>query len=465
MAASTPPPASARRNAGPVGFRPAGRRGILRRTAVQAGGKGHMEQREREQDRQQRVVVIGAGMVGLCVAWHLARRGAAVTVLDGEEPGSGASSGNAGAISAGSVAPLAMPGILKQVPQMLTDPAGALHVPATYWPRAAPWLFRFVAAARPARVEAIAQALSGLLFGAMERHREILEAEGALDLLRDDGQLYLYRDEAHYAKDAAAWELRRRHGMRIEFLRGAAAIHALEPEVSPTYTLGLLLPEQGNSVNPQRHAQVVAEGVRRMGGLILRRAVRAIATAEGRVVGAETASGRVEADQVVLAAGAWSARLLRPLGIRVPLETQRGYHVMVPEPGVRIGRPLVPADRKAFLTPMEGGLRIAGTVEFGGLDRPPTPHRAALLLEDLRKVFPQANTRGARPFWMGHRPCLPDSLPVLGPVRRWPGLWCAFGHGHLGLTGSAPTGAVLAAAMTGAAPNLDLAPFAAERFG
>lgn len=420
---------------------------------------------DRPREDRPRVLVIGAGIVGLCVAWHLARRGAAVTVLDGEEPGSGASSGNAGAISAGSVAPLAMPGVLRQVPQMLTDPAGALHVPPGYWPRAIPWLLRFVAAARPARVEAIAQALAGLLFGAMERHREILAAEGALDLLRDDGQLYLYRDDAHYAKDAAAWALRRRHGLRIEVLRGHDAIRALEPEVSPAYTLGLFLPEQGNSINPLRQAQAVAAGVRRMGGRILRRHVRAIATAEGRVVGAETDGGRVEADAVVLAAGAWSARLLRPLGLRVPLETQRGYHVMVPDAGVRLSRPVVPADRKAFLTPMEGGLRVAGTVEFGGLDRPPTPRRAELLIGDLKKVFPHADTRGARGFWMGHRPCLPDSLPVLGPVRRWPGLWCAFGHGHLGLTGSAPTGAVLGAAILGERPNLDLAPFAVERFG
>jgi glycine/D-amino acid oxidase-like deaminating enzyme len=413
---------------------------------------------------QRRVVVIGAGIVGLCVGWHLARRGAAVTVLDGEEPGSGASSGNAGAISAGSVAPLAMPGVLKQVPQMLTDPAGALHVPMAYWPRAAPWLLRFVAAARPARVEAIAQALAGLLFGAMERHREILAAEGALDLLREDGQLYLYRGESHYAKDEAAWELRRRHGMRMEFLRGHEAVRALEPEIAADYTLGVFLPEQGNSTNPRRHAEVVARGIARMGGTIRREAVRAIATEGGRVVGAMTDTGFVPADEVVLAAGAWSARLLRPLGIRVPLETQRGYHVMLPDPGVRITRPIVPADRKAFFTPMETGLRIAGTVEFGGLDRAPTPRRAELLLDDLRKVFPHARTEGAQPFWMGHRPCLPDSLPVLGPVPRWPGLWCAFGHGHLGLTGSAPTGAVLGAAIMGEMPNIDLSPFAVDRF-
>jgi len=412
---------------------------------------------------EKRIIVVGAGIVGLCIAWHLANRGLKPLVLDGEEPGSGASSGNAGAISAGSVAPLAMPGVLKQVPGMLTDPRGALHIPASYWPRALPWLFRFVAAARPARVEQIATALGSMLFGAMEQHRKILAAEGALDIIRDGGQLYLYRDAAHRGKDEAALDLRRRHGQRIEFL-DRDGILALEPEVSGNYTAGVLLPEQGFSINPRRQAQVVADGVRRMGGEVRRAAVRAISTEGARVTGVETEAGRIEADQVVIAAGAWSARLLKPLGLRVPLESQRGYHIMLPDAGVRISRPVVPADRKVFLTPMEAGLRVAGTVEFGGVDRPPTPQRAAYLLDDLKAVFPQARTESAQPFWMGHRPCLPDSMPVLGPVRAWQGLWCAFGHGHIGLTASAPTGAILGAAIAGEKPNIDLTPFGVERF-
>lgn len=411
-----------------------------------------------------KIIVVGAGIVGLCCAWHLARGGAEVVVLDGAAPGSGASSGNAGAISAGSVAPLAMPGVLRQVPGMLLDPDGALHLPPRYALRAAPWLARFVAAARPARVESIAEALAGLLFGAMEQHRLILAEEGALDLIRETGQLYLYRDRAHLAKDSGGWALRQRHGMRVEYLEGQEAIRALEPDMRGDYALGLFIPDQGSSVNPRRHAEVVARGVERQGGRILREAVTALATERGRVVGAMTAAGLQRADQVVLAAGAWSARLLAPLGIKVPLESQRGYHVMLADAGVRVNRPVVPADRKAFISPMEHGLRIAGTVEFGGLEAPPTPRRAALLLEDLRKAFPDARVEGAEGHWMGHRPCLPDSLPVVGPVRRWPGLWCAFGHGHLGLTGSAPTGALVARGMLGPAPNQDWSALGVERF-
>jgi D-amino-acid dehydrogenase len=242
-----------------------------------------------------------------------------------------------------------------------------------------------------------------------------------------------------------------------------AGLAALEPEISSNYTRAVFLPDHGSCVNPARLAEVVAAGIRRMGGSIREAEVRAITTEGRRVTGVTTDDGAVAADRVVLAAGAWSARLLAPLGIKVPLETQRGYHMMLPDSGVQVGRVLSPADRKVFITPMEDGLRVAGSVEFAGLDAPPNDARAQLLLGDLRAVFPQARTEGAT-SWMGHRPCLPDSLPVMGPVRAWDGLWCAFGHGHLGLTGSAPTGALVASAMAGENPNFDFAPFAVERF-
>lgn len=409
-----------------------------------------------------RIVVIGGGIVGLCVAWHLAKRGLRPVVIDARKPGA-ASSGNAGAISHGSVAPLAMPGVLRDVPKMMMNPAGALHIPLRYWLKAAPWLLRFVASARPSQVEAAANALGSLFFGTLERHKEILLAEGATDLIREAGQMYLYRDDAQMAKDAASLDLRRRHGLRMEVL-DRAALAALEPAVAPAYTRAVLLPDHGSCVNPARLTEVVAAGVRRQGGEIREAEVRSIRMDGRRAAGVVTDAGEIPADQVVLAAGAWSARLLAPLGIKVPLETQRGYHMMLPDAGVTPGRVLSPADRKVFISPMEEGLRVAGSVEIAGLDAPPNEARAQLLLGDLRAVFPEVRTDGAT-SWMGHRPCLPDSVPVMGPLKAWDGIWCAFGHGHLGLTGSAPTGALIGAAIAGERPNFDFAPFSAERFG
>ncbi|WP_439598365.1 NAD(P)/FAD-dependent oxidoreductase [Falsiroseomonas sp.] len=411
-----------------------------------------------------RILVIGAGIVGMALAYRLQQSGAQVTVVDAQPPGQGgASFGNAGAISASSVAPLAMPGLLRQVPRMLLDRAAPLHVPAGYWLRAAPWLARFVAAARPAAVTRATAALDGLLHLATEQHMALVREIGAPDLLRPHGQLYLYRDAAQLAKDRASWEIRRAHGARLEEL-DRAAILALEPAIGPAYTLGIFLADHAHCASPFRYVQALAAAFRRAGGQVVQDRITRLATQDGRISGAQGESALHVAEAVVLAAGAWSARLAAPLGYRIPLESQRGYHLDLRDPGLALTRPVIPADRKVFITPMEGALRVAGTVEFGGLDRAPDAKRAELLYADLAAVFPEARPARAEGFWMGHRPCLPDSVPVIGPARRVPGLFFAFGHGHLGLTGSAPTAELLAPAVLGRPLNQDLAPYAAERF-
>jgi glycine/D-amino acid oxidase-like deaminating enzyme len=408
------------------------------------------------------VVVIGAGIVGVCAAWQLARRGASVTLIDRDEPGRGCSFGNAGALSFGSVAPLAMPGVMRDAVSMLFDPAAPLRIPLTYLPKAAPWLTRFVRAARPDAVKRISDALSALLANSIEKHLEILSEVGATEIVRRTGQLYLYPDEAWLAKDAGSWQLRKEHGLRIERL-DRDGILALEPEVGPDYAIGMFTPDQGMSVNPYRQVTAIAAGFARHGGRIARDRVVAIEVENDRVRAVRGESETYPCDHAVICAGAWSVQLLRPLGYALPLESQRGYHVTIASPGVTISRPVVAADRKVFLTPMEEGLRAAGTVEFGGLSRAPTRKRAEYLVRDMARVFPRAQIPADWSFWMGHRPCLPDSLPVLGPSRHR-GLWFNFGHGHLGLTMSAPSGEILARAICGEPSNIDLAPFSFARF-
>jgi len=403
------------------------------------------------------VIVIGAGIVGLCTAYALRKSGLAVTLIDPEEPGSQCSYGNAGAISFGSVAPLAMPGVMKNAAGMLLDADGPLHVPFRYWLRAAPWLRQFVASATPQRVEQIASALQQLFAGAMENHRALAREIGCPQRVVQTGQLHLYRDAAALAKDAGSWQLRERHGVLTERL-DAAAIRALEPAVSPAYRAAVFMPEQGAVTEPFLYAKAVAAAFRAHGGTILRDRVMALKnngnpSQEWLVRGAQQT---YQARHVVVAAGAWSAALLRPLGWRVPLESQRGYHLHVADPRVSISRPLVLADRKVFMVPMENGMRISGTVEFGGLAMRPTWRRADLLGVAAKEGLPELHVDAQASRWMGHRPCLPDSLPVLGPVPRSPGLWCAFGHGHLGVTGSVNTAQWIASAIGG---TLDLKKF------
>lgn len=408
------------------------------------------------------VVVIGAGIVGLCVAWELRKAGREVRVVDPEAPGSQCSYGNAGAISSGSVAPLAMPGVTRNAASMLLDADSPLHVPAHYWLRAAPWLLRFVRAASPERIERIADALSRLFAGALDNHRALAAEIGCPQRVVQTGQLHLYRNEQALAKDAGSWRLRRARGVRAEVI-GAAEIRALEPAVSPDYTVAVFMPDQGAVTEPFRYATALSIALQSRGGVFTRDRVTALEKrAGGWTVRGETDS--YEAADVVIAAGAWSAPLLRPFGLRVPLESQRGYHLHVAEPGIALGRPVVLADRKVFLAPMETGVRISGTVEFGGLAMPPTARRAELLGVAAQAGFPQLRLGATPSTWMGHRPCLPDSLPVLGPLPSLPGLWCAFGHGHLGLTASANTGKWLAEAIAGGGAPDRFAPFSATRF-
>ena len=388
------------------------------------------------------VVVVGAGIVGACVAYALRKRGVEVELVDRDEPGRGASFGNSGAISPGSVVPLAMPGVIGSVPGMLFDPGAPLHIPPAYLLKAFPWLARFVAAARPERVRAISAALATLHAGAIEHHVALAAEVGAPELVLRAGHLHLYRDAAAREADAASWDLRRRHGVAFEPLDRDGVL-ALEPRVGAAYTAGVFLADHATCTNPHRYVtRIVSAFVERGGRLVRDRLTALVPERDGGWTCVGT-GGRRAASQVVLAAGAWSLELLRTVGLDAPLETQRGYHAHFEIERSPVSRTVVLTDRKVFMAPMETGLRAGGTVEFGGLVRAADPTRADRLAGFAVEALPEL--AGARySTWMGHRPCMPDTLPRVGPVGERPGLWLAFGHGHLGLTDSANTGALLA---------------------
>lgn len=385
-----------------------------------------------------RIAVVGAGVVGTSIALALCKRGAEVTLVDRDEPGRGCSFGNSGAISPGSVAPLAMPGVLASLPGMLLDDESPLHLPLRYLPRALPWLLRFVASARPAQVEISAAKLAALHAGALDAHEAMTRELGVPELFLRRGHLHLYPDANALAKDARGWRMRDAYGYRAQRLdRGG--IEALEPNVSARYQVGMFLADHATILNPLRYVQAMAGAFAAAGGRFLRSPVSRLEPGgdSWRLRAAGTADG-LAFDHVVVAAGAWSGELLAPLHVRLPLESQRGYHAQFGGARDVVSRTVVLADRKVFVTPMEQGLRVGGTVEIGGLHAPPDERRAAVLGRIARSTF-----RGLEdvPFqtWMGHRPCMPDSVPVVGAAPGHRGLWLATGHGHLGLTDSLNT--------------------------
>lgn len=409
-----------------------------------------------------KITVIGGGIVGLSCAHALQARGFSVEVIDAGQPEEKCSFGNAGSISAGSVAPLAMPGTLRKVPGMLADPEGALYIRSSYVLKAAPWLWHFTRAAHADRVEAIARALKSLLDPAVDVSLDLARACSAEHLVQRTGQLQLYPSAVALGADRKSWELRRRMGVSLQFI-GADEIRELEPAVGERYPLGVFLPDEGMVSDPWRLCTTVADDFCQRGGRIIRGRVKGFTFGSDGPNQVLVDGEALPVDRVVVAAGAWSGRLAKELGHPVPLETQRGYHVTLKNPAVELNRPVVMADRKCFATPLDGALRLAGTVEFAGLDAAPDYRRARYLLEHGRRLLPGLDT-AVFTEWMGHRPCLPDSLPVIGPSTRHENVFFAFGHGHLGLTGAAVTGEHIADLVANKQATIDLSPFRIGRF-
>ncbi|PSJ55996.1 hypothetical protein C7I84_21935 [Mesorhizobium ephedrae] len=412
-----------------------------------------------------KVTVIGAGIVGVCSANYLLKQGFEVEVIDPALPGSEdqCSYGNAGGICPGSCIPNSMPGVLKNVPKWLMDPEGPLYVRLAYLPHALPWLLRFLAASRKSRVEEIAAAMRSLHRYTFDCYEPLMKEAGCEELLQKRGQLFVYESEDGPAKGAYGLSLRRNHGVRVEIL-DADQIRQLEPALAPIFKSAVYLPEQGQCPNPGRLVARLAEHAARQGARFIRARVRGFETGPNGASAVLLEGGeRRPVDQVVLAAGAWSAELARQLGDRIPFETERGYHVMIggAETGLRIQT--ISADRKFVASPMEEGLRIAGNVEFSGLKMPPNFFRADALLRQARPMF-RKPIEGEVKRWMGHRPGTPDSIPVIDRARHAPNVIYAFGHGHQGLIAGSVTGRVVAEMAAGQKTLIDLTPFKAGRF-
>lgn len=409
-----------------------------------------------------RVIVLGAGVAGLATALPLVRAGCAVTVIDPLPPAGGSSFGNAGLLSPDTSIPVALPGMLRKVPGWLTDPLGPLAIRPAYLPRAMPWLLRWIRAGRMDRVLAISDAMRALHGGTFEAWRDLLGAGGFSEFVRQSGQVQVWDQPEETPAAALERELRARQGIPTQVL-GADDLRQMFPGIARHVSRGVLIPGNGNTVNPGRMVQRLGELFRAEGGEILAERALKLIPREGGSWMVMTNIANHEAGTVVVAGGAWSRGLLDPLGVRIPLETERGYHLMLPDPSVMPGSPILYKSRSFSVTPMEQGLRAAGTVEIAGLDAAPNERRAEQLLRHVKTLFP--DLQGGTPrLWMGHRPSTPDSLPVLGPVAGRPGLHLCLGHGHFGMTGGPPSGKLVSDLILGAAPRIDAAPYSAKRF-
>lgn len=407
------------------------------------------------------IAVVGAGIVGLCAALWLQRAGCKVTIYDTLGPGGGASYGNAGLISVDSCIPIALPGMARELPRWLLDPSGPLAIHAPHLLRASPWLLAWLRASSRKRVTQASRALRALHAPALLAYRELL-GDACDALIRAGGQLHLWSASTGQSPaDRLVNELRRQQDVMCESL-SEAQIRAMMPGLADHVRGGIRFPRHAHAVDPLRLTGALAARFEREGGRILQRRIVKLQR-DGAGFRLWTNLGDVYAGRVVVAAGAFSGELLRPLGIRLPLEAERGYHVQLPDSGVTVPYPFIYKDKAVAVTPMDGGLRFAGTVEIAGLRHPPDERRTEAILATARRLFPGINTRGAS-MWLGLRPSTPDSVPIIDEAPGHPGLYIACGHGHTGLTGAPMTGRLVAQLITGGPAPIDLASYRLARF-
>lgn len=409
------------------------------------------------------IAVVGTGIVGACTAAWLQRDGHQITFVDPLEPGEACSFGNAGSLSPSACLPVGMPNMWKKVPSWLLDPLGPLTIRTTYLPRVLPWLLRMLQHSTPQEVTRIATALQTLLRPIFDCYDPLLQHADATSLVRRSGCLYVY--SSREAADQWKWGMALRKSLGVNLVNVERdELEELEPDLKGRFRFGILAPDNGSTLDPSQLVKALVAQSVRDGARHDHRSVTGFERDGKRVTGLRMDSGEpLAVDGVVVAAGAWSGQLAKQLGDRVPLETQRGYHVTVRSSNLKLRHTVMASENNIMVNPMAMGLRLAGTVEFAGLKRAPNYERAQALLRQGQLLFPHLDTSEVTQ-WMGHRPCMPDSLPVIDRSSLADNAWLAFGHGHMGMCMGATTGREVAHLVAGRATQVDLSPFSARRF-
>jgi D-amino-acid dehydrogenase len=407
-------------------------------------------------------IVLGAGVVGTCVALHLAKRGVAVALVDRAGVGEQTSFGNAGIIEGNTVFPPAFSSDWRALARIALKRAGEANYHFSFLPKVAPWLLAFRAASQPKRLVETVHLIRPLFASAVHEHETLMKEAGARHFLRKTGWLKVYRSARGFAALKPEFDLAAEFGLPLRALDAAGA-QALEPSLNSVFGHAVFWPEAASVSNPYGVTRAYAARFTALGGVIVNGDARSLHRS-GPAWRVETNEGGLDAPQIVVALGSWAGELLANFGLRLPLAIKRGYHRHFTAQGsAALSRPVLDADNGYLITPMEMGIRMTTGVEFAARDAKPTPVQFDRIMPYARELFPLGG-RADDTTWMGCRPCFPDSRPVIGHAPGLNGLWLAIGHAHWGLTLGPATGRMIAEMMTGETAFVDPAPYRAGRF-
>lgn len=407
------------------------------------------------------IIVIGAGMNGISTAIWLQRAGYEVILIDKGKPGMGASFGNAGLIAQWAVTPVTTPDLWKSIPNYLLNPNAPFFLKWGYLPRLAPWLAKYLAHANDKDTRRISAALGPILCDAVDQHKALARGTGVEKWIADSKFAYAYKTHKDFEHDALSWELKALAGFTPIVLTGDA-VREEEPMLGPAFRCLAILEGHGHITNPAQYIQELTDHFVQSGGKFIEAEVKGFKREGDRVAAVETSGGSIECSHAVLTAGIWSKDLMATLGLKVPLETERGYHVIYENPSEMPRNPMMITTGKFGVNPMSTGLRCAGTVELGDHHADPSKRPTSLIQKHVKEAFPNLTYSGTQE-WMGFRPSTPDSLPLIGELDGT-GIYLGFGHQHVGLTAGPKTGRLIAQMIDGNSPNIDMSHYAPERF-
>jgi len=406
-----------------------------------------------------KVAVVGAGIQGVCNALFLQKKGYQVTLFDRDEPGNSASYGNAGHFSPYASIPINRPDVLTDVPAMLLSSRGPLALKWSYVPKMIPWFLKFISNCRKEKMLHTAKYMHQILDLALPAFDELFEDVDMSGLIENNGILYFWNDQNLKSRDLEI-KIREDLGVKQQLVT-PKEIHDLEPNIKPVYHGGVYYDYARHARNPKKILLKLFENFIEKGGKFLKLNIQDLNFDEKKpVIRSETQ--RFLFDKLVIACGAFSKKLTDKLHEKIPLDTERGYHVHFKGFDNLIKRPIIYLNRGFGMTPMEQGLRVVGTVEFGGLENPLSKSRIKNLIENAKELLDGLPDHEDE--WLGFRPTLPDFLPVIGPSKNYDNVFYSFGHHHLGWTLGAISGKIISKMISNEKTNLDLQPYSSLRF-